>query len=68
MQEVFFEYKGVNGGEDSVDLFGGDEQSLFLFDDIFIVYIYLVIEERFVLIGRGYLGFVQRQVGLGGFY
>lgn len=68
MQEVFFEYKGVNGGEDSVDLFSGDEQSLFLFDDIFIVYVYLVIEERFVLIGRGYLGFVQREVCLGGFY
>lgn len=60
MQEVFFEYEGVDGGEDSVDLFSGDEQSLFLFDDIFIVYIYLVIEERFVLIGRGYLGFIQR--------
>lgn len=68
MQEVFFEYKGVNGGEDSVDLFSGDEQSLFLFDDIFIVYVYLVIKERFVLIGRGYLGFVQREVCLGGFY
>lgn len=66
MQEVPSEHKGVDGGEDSMDPSGGDEQSLTLLNDTLIAHIHLVTEERLALIGRGHPGLVQRQVGLCG--
>lgn len=66
MQEVPSEHEGVDGGEDSVDPPGGDEQSLSLLDDTLIAHIHLVTEERLTLIGRGHPGLIQRQVCLGG--